>query len=385
MEQVLPPLDAEMATPVREELARNGVQVLLGDAVTGFADEGGRVRATLRSGTTLAADLVVLAVGVRPDTALAQSAGLRLTPRGAILVDDRMRTSDPHIYAVGDAVEVTDPVLGDRVFVPLAGPANRQARIAADNIFGRSARFRGTQGTSIVRVFDVVAAATGASEKRLKTAGRPYRKVYIVPNQHAAYFPGAQTMILKLLFAPDDGRVLGAQIVGGEGVDKRIDVLALAIQAGLTVADLAEAELAYAPQFGSAKDPVNLAGFVAANVLSGDDEVIYAEDLDEARRDQFTIVDVREPGEHAAARIPGARLIPLGELRDRWNEIPRDKPIVVHCAAGQRAYYACRFLRQQGVPCRNLSGGMRVYRCVFPRGVEPTTGAAPAAATGRCG
>lgn len=383
--QVLPPLDPEMATPVHEELARNGVQVLLGDAVAGFADDGGRVRATLRSGATLAADLVVLAVGVRPDTGLAQSAGLRLTSRGAILVDDHMRTSNPHIYAVGDAVEVGDPVLGDRVFVPLAGPANRQARIAVDNIFGRSARFRGTQGTSIVRVFGVVAAATGASEKRLKATGRPYRRVYIVPNQHAAYFPGAQPMILKLLFAPDDGRVLGAQIVGGEGVDKRIDVLALAIQTGLTVADLAEAELAYAPQFGSAKDPVNMAGFVAANVLSGDDEVIYAEELDEARRDQYTIVDVREPGEHAAAHIPGAHLIPLGELRDRWDEIPRDKPIVVHCAAGQRAYYACRFLRQRGVPCRNLSGGLRVYRCVFPRGVEPAAGAVSAPATGRCG
>ncbi len=383
--QVLPPLDPEMAVPVQDELARHGVQLLLGDAVTAFSDEGGRVRATLRSGAALTTDLVLLAVGVRPDTALAQSAGLRLTPRGAILVDDHMRTSDPHIYAVGDAVEVRDLVLGDRVFVPLAGPANRQARIAVDNIFGRPARFRGTQGTSIVRVFGAVAAATGASEKRLRAAGRPYRKVYVSPNQHAAYFPGAQPMLFKLLFAPDDGRVLGAQIVGGEGVDKRIDVLAVAIQAGLTVADLAAAELAYAPQFGSAKDPVNIAGFVAANVLAGDDQVIYAEELDEARREHYTIVDVREPAEHAAARIPGALLIPLGELRDRWNEIPRDKPIVVHCAAGQRGYYACRFLRQQGVPCRNLSGGLRVYRCVFPRGVARAADPVPAPATGRCG
>jgi NADPH-dependent 2,4-dienoyl-CoA reductase/sulfur reductase-like enzyme/rhodanese-related sulfurtransferase len=372
--QVMPPLDPEMAAPIHEELTTNGVQLHLGDSVTGFADVGGRVRATLKSGTALETDLVMLAVGVRPDAKLARDAGLTLSERGAIVVDEHMRTSDPAIYAVGDAVQVRDAVLGGMTLVPLAGPANRQARIAADNICGRPSRYRGSQGTAVVRVFNLTVACTGASEKVLRQRAVAFKKVYVTAPHHAGYFPGAQPMLIKLLFTPDDGRILGAQIVGGAGVDKRIDVLALAIQAGLTVADLEEAELAYAPQFGSAKDPVNMAGFVAGNVLRGDDEYVYAEELHEAARAGWTIVDVREEPEFAAGHIPGALLVPLSQLRQRWREIPRDKPIAVHCAAGQRAYYACRFLRQEGLPCKNVPGGFRLLR-YFQAAAGPGKGA----------
>jgi NADPH-dependent 2,4-dienoyl-CoA reductase/sulfur reductase-like enzyme/rhodanese-related sulfurtransferase len=362
--QVLPPLDPEMAAPIQEELLGAGVQLHLADAVTAFEDDGGRIRARLKSGQTITADLVALAVGVRPESGLARAAGLELDARGAIIVDDTMRTSDPAIYAVGDAVQVRDVVFGGPAFVPLAGPANRQARIAVDNIFGRPARFRGVQGTSIVRVFELTVASTGASEKVLRGRGTPYRKVYVTPPHHVGYFPGAQPLLIKVLFTPDDGRLLGAQIVGGDGVDKRIDVLSVALQAGLKVTDLEQVELAYAPQYGAAKDPLNIAGFVATNLLRGDDEFLYWEQLDEATRRDWTIVDVRDPGEVAAFRVPGTLALPLSELRERWREIPRDKPIAVHCAGGQRSYYACRFLRHMGVACKNLAGGIRLYRYV---------------------
>lgn len=379
--QVMPPLDPELAELVHEELMRHGVELHLADAVTALAPAGGRVRATLRSGTRVEADLVVLAVGVRPESGLARAAGLELTPRGAIVVDAHMRTSDPAIYAVGDAVAVQDAVLGGPTVVPLAGPANRQARIAADHICGRPSRYRGMQGTSIVRVFGLAVAMTGASEKVLRQREVACRKVYLWPVQHAGYFPGARPMLLKLLFSPDDGRILGAQIVGPEGVDKRIDVLAVAIQAGLTVRDLQEAELAYAPQYGAAKDPINLAGFVATNALTGDDEFVYPEELDETRRTAWTILDVRDEPEWVAGHIPGAVWIPLPELRARWREVPRDKPIAVVCASGQRSYYACRLLRQKGVPCRNLAGGLRLFRLVHAR----PAGERPAERPAACG
>lgn len=376
--QVLPTLDAEMAEPLHRELRAAGVELLLNSAVTAFADDRGRVQATLEGGRTVLADFVVVAVGVRPDTGLARAAGLALAANGAIVVDEHMRTSDPAIYAVGDAVQVRDPILGGDVYIPLAGPANRQARIAADNICGRPTRYRGSQGTSIVRVFGLAAATTGRNERTLKQREVAYRKVYLHPNQHVAYFPGAQPLLMKVLFAASDGQVLGAQVVGRDGVDKRIDVLALAIQAGLTVLDLEEAELAYAPQYGAAKDPVNLAGFVASNALRGDVEFAYAEELGEAERDGWTIVDVRDEPEHAADRIPGSVLVPLSQLRERWREIPSDKPVVVYCASGQRSYYACRFLRQKGLACKNLGGGMVVYRLVH-------AGAADQPAVATCG
>ena len=362
--QVMPPLDPEVAAALHRELVAGDVQLYLADGVVGLEDRGGAVRAQLKSGTTIEADLVVLAVGVRPDTGLARAAGLELTERGAIVVDERMRTSDPAIWAVGDAVQVRDAVLGGMTMMPLAGPANRQARLAVDDMFGRAATYRGAQGTSVVRVFGLTAGLTGASEKVLKARGVEYRKVYVHRPQHVGYFPGAQPMMIKLLFAPGEGRVLGAQIVGREGVDKRIDVVALAVQAGMTVHDLEAAELAYAPQYGAAKDPVNIAGYVAANLLSGDEAYVYAEELDEAGRGRWTIVDVSEPGEFEAGHVPGARLIPLGELRARWREIPTDKPIAVYCAVGQRGYYATRVLRAMGLTVKNLAGGYATYRLV---------------------
>ncbi len=359
--QVMPPLDPEFAARLHIELHHNGVALHLNDGVTAFDDVGGRARARLTSGLTVEADLVVLSVGVRPESGLAQDAGLELGPRGAIVVDEHMRTSDPAIYAVGDAVQVRDPVLDGAAWVPLAGPANRQARIAVDHIFGRPARFRGVLGTSVVRVFGLTAAQAGASEKSLKSRGVAYRKVYVHRPHHVTYFPGAQAMMIKLLFTPDTGRLLGAQIVGGEGVDKRIDVLATALQAGLTVFDLEDLELAYAPQFGAAKDPLNIAGNVAANLLRGDEDFVYAEELTEAARPNWTILDVREPAEFTAGHIPGAVHIPLGELRARWTELPRDKPLAVYCAVGQRAYYATRILRAKGLRPRNIAGGFTTY------------------------
>jgi len=356
LEQVMPPLDREMAAPIAEMLRANGVEVRLGDAVESFGDVGGGVRAKLKSGVEVTADLVVLSIGVRPETKLAQEAGLTLGERGAIVVDEQMRTSDPEIYAVGDSVLTKDAVLGGEVLIPLAGPANRQGRIAADNVFGRASRYRGSQGTSIVRVFELSAAMTGASEKTLRKAGVDYEKVYLHPMQHAGYFPGAAQMSIKLLFRRPDGRVLGAQIVGAEGVDKRIDVIATAIQAEMTVFDLEEIELAYAPQYGSAKDPVNMAGFAAANVLRGDVRIAHADQLDGAM-----LLDVRTAVEHAAGAIPGAMLIPIDELRGRARELPRDKAIIAYCAVGIRGYTAARILSQMGYDVLNLSGGFKTY------------------------
>ena len=269
-DQVLPPFDKEMTTPIAQELASKGVSLLLGQSAEAFEQAPDGLVVRLKSGQRLPAQLVVLGVGVRPENKLAVDAGLAVGPRGGIRVNEHLQTSDPDIYAVGDAIEVKDFVTGDPTQVPLAGPANRQGRIAADNIFGRPSRYRGTQGTAIVRVFDRTAAMTGASEKVLKRSNRPYRKVYVHPTHHAGYYPGAEAMTLKLLFDPETGKVLGAQAVGGAGVDKRIDVLAVAIQAGMTVFDLEEMELAYSPQYGSAKDPINMAGFVAGGLLRGD-------------------------------------------------------------------------------------------------------------------
>ncbi len=369
--QVMPALDPEVAARLHGELNRHGVELRLGDGVMAFEDAAGRVRARLKSGVLSEADLVVLSVGVRPESQLAQEAGLELDPRGAIVVDEHMRTSDPDIYAVGDAVQVRDPVLDGTTWVPLAGPANRQARIAVDHVFGRPSRFRGAVGTSVVRVFGLTAAQTGAAEKSLKSRAVPHRKIYVHRPHHVTYFPGAQAMMIKLLFSPDTGRLLGGQIVGGEGVDKRIDVLATALHAGLTVFDLEDLELAYAPQYGAAKDPINIAGNVAANLLRGDEDFVYAEELAEATRSAWTILDVREPGEFAAGHIPGAVHIPLGELRTRWAELPRDKPLAVYCAVGQRAYYATRILRARGLRPRNLAGGFTTYGLIHARGADP--------------
>jgi rhodanese-related sulfurtransferase len=316
----------------------------------------------------LPAQLVFIGVGVRPENILGIVAGVEVGPRGGIRVNDHLLTSDPDIYAVGDAIEVTDFISGDPAQVPLAGPANRQGRIAADNIFGRSVRYRGTQGTAIVGVFERVAAMTGASEKILGRAKRLYRKVYIHPAHHAGYYPGAEALVLKLLFDPSSGRILGAQAVGGAGVDKRIDVLAVAIQAGMTVNDLEEMELAYAPQFGSAKDPINMAGFVAAGLLRGDHPQA---DLDEvlARPPEKRpmLLDVRTAQEFAQGHIPDAVNLPVDELRTRLNEVPRDREVAVYCQVGQRGYLATRILKQAGFSVANLGGGYKTFKLWNPQ------------------
>jgi NADPH-dependent 2,4-dienoyl-CoA reductase/sulfur reductase-like enzyme/rhodanese-related sulfurtransferase len=366
-DQVMPPFDKEMTTPIRESLTAHGVTVLLGQSAAGFEQGPDGLVVRLKSGECLAAPLVILGVGVRPENTLAVEAGLAVGPRGGIRVNEQLQTSDPDIYAVGDVIEVTDFVTGEPSQVPLAGPANRQGRLAADHIFGRDVRYRGTQGTAIVGVFDRTAALTGASEKTLKRLNRPYRKIYVHPSHHAGYYPGAEPMTLKVLFDPQTGRLLGAQAVGGAGVDKRIDVLALAIQAGLTVFDLEEAELAYAPQYGSAKDPINMAGFVAAGLLRQDHPQVEVEAILAVPADQRPVLlDVRTPEEFARGHLPAAVNIPVDELRFRLEELPRNREIAAYCQVGQRGYIATRILRQAGYAAANISGGYKTYKLFYP-------------------
>ena len=376
-DQILPPWDAEMVSPVAAHLRERGVTLKLSNAAEAIEPSGNGMLVRLRSGESLETDMVVMSVGVRPDNKLAVEAGLEVGPRGGIRVNDQMQTADPDIYAVGDAIETRNSIDGSPTQIPLAGPANRQGRIAADNIFGRPTRYAGTQGTAIVGVFEMAAAMTGFSEKALRAAGTPYEKIYVHPANQAGYYPGAKQMSIKLLFAPDGGRVLGAQAVGRDGVDKRIDVLAVAIKAGMTVFDLEELELAYAPQFGSAKDPVNMAGFVASGVLRGDMPVVQVADLplvaegeqsngeleESAQRD--LILDVRTPSEFAAGFVPGALNVPVDELRSRLGELDPARPIIAYCQIGMRGYLATRILLQHGFKVRNLSGGYTTYMQVM--------------------
>ena len=359
--QIIPPLDPEMARDLEDHMRQQGVKLHLGVAASAFRQEGENLIVELASGKKIATDFVVLSIGVRPEAGLAKEAGLEIGPNGGIRVDEHMRTSDPDIYAAGDAVEVIDTVTGTPALIPLAGPANRQGRIAAENICGRSTKYTTTQGTSVVKVFHMTGGGTGATEKVLKRRGIKYHKAYIHPPGHAEYYPGTAAMHLKLLFA-DDGKILGAQVVGYDGIDKRIDVLATALRAGLTVYDLQELELAYAPPYGSAKDPVNMIGFVAANMLQGDTEVWYAEDFPKKTQDG-TIVDVRPKTAYDLGHIPGAVNIPLGQLRERMDEIPKDKPVYLYCKVGFTSYLAYRILKQKGWPrAANLSGGMLTFR-----------------------
>jgi NADPH-dependent 2,4-dienoyl-CoA reductase/sulfur reductase-like enzyme/rhodanese-related sulfurtransferase len=354
-DQVLPPIDVEHARVVEAHMRKRGVHVVLNDGVAGFArGERDSIRVSTTSGAEYPADLVILALGVRPDVTLARSAGVEIGDRGGIRVDEHMRTSDPHIYAVGDAVEVKDVVTGEWSLIALAGPANRQGRIAADAIAGRASTYRGTQGTSIVGVFGAVVAWTGVSEKTLKRlSDTDYEKIYLYPNSHAGYYPGAKPIAMKVLFRPSNGRLLGAQAIGEHGVDKRISAFAAFLQMGATIYDLEEAELCYAPQFGSAKDPVNFAGMVAADIVRGDMPLSHWSES----RTAF-LLDVREPIELLIESVPEAVNIPLGELRSRLSELPRDREIHVFCRSGQRAYYATRILLQHGFNVRNISGGM---------------------------
>ena len=368
--QVMPPLDPEVAHTVAEHLREHGMVLRLDDGLARFeAGAAGEVVAVTEADARLATDLVILAIGVRPETGLARDAGLPLGARGGIVVDAEMRTADPAIWAVGDAIEVRDVLTGQEAIVPLAGPPNRQGRIAAESICGRARPFRGVQATAVVGIFGLTVACTGASEKGLRRAGvTAFEKVYLHPGHHAGYYPGAKPIQLKLLFSVPDGRILGAQAVGLEGIDKRIDVVAMAIQMGATVRDLAEAELCYAPQFGGAKDPVNLAGMIAVNHLDGLMPLADWRDLGGA---DALVVDVRDPDEYAAGHVPGAINVPLAQLRRRHEELPRDRPLALCCGVGQRAYYATRFLLQRGYRAANLSGGYATYRALRAVGLAP--------------
>jgi len=361
-DQLLMPFDREMTSPILAELTRNGVTVLLTRSAESFTQSATDLVVHLNSGEEMSCQLVILGVGVRPENKLALDAGLEVGPRGGIRVNEHLQTTDPDIYAVGDAIEVQDFVTGEPTQIPLAGPANRQGRIAAENVFGRATKYRGTQGTAIVRVFDRTAAMTGASEKILRRTKRPYRKIYIHPTHHAGYYPGAESITLKLLFDPATAKILGAQAVGGLGVDKRIDVLAVAIQAGMTVFDLEEMELAYAPQYGSAKDPLNMAGFVAGGFLRSEHpQVDVAALLAMPESQRPFLVDVRTPEEFNSGSISSAVNIPIDELRARLKELPRDREIVAYCQVGQRGYLATRILLQSGFQAANLGGGFKTF------------------------
>jgi NADPH-dependent 2,4-dienoyl-CoA reductase/sulfur reductase-like enzyme/rhodanese-related sulfurtransferase len=359
--QLLSAVDPEMAVLCNRELERNGVDLFLGTTVAAIRPAGDELEVALSSGASLPCGVVILATGVRPETRLAREADLALGPTGGILVDESMRTSDPAIWAAGDATEVMDLVSGAPALLPLAGPANRQGRTAADAIAGRYVAYRGSQGTAICKVFELTVASTGLNEKTLRQRSAPYEKVYVHGGDHASYYPGATPVHLKLLFDPRDGRILGAQAVGAKGVDKRIDVLAVALRGGMTVFDLEHLELCYAPPYGSAKDPINMAGFVAANALRGDVLLASVDDVIAPRLDQL-LLDVRTAEEVAKEPMPQSTCIPLDELRQRLGELPSDKEILVVCAVGQRGYVACRLLSQHGFRCRNLSGGATRHR-----------------------
>ena len=365
-DQVIPPLDAEMARDLQYHMEYHGIKLMLGTAASSFADAEGKVSVSLQDGSTLMADFVLLAVGVRPDVKLAQGAGLALGPRNGIQVTAQMQTSDPNVYAAGDAVEVMDTVTGEAALIALAGPANRQGRIVAEHILGRKSAYTSTQGTAIVKVFEMTGGGTGASEKTLKRNKISYRKIYIHPAGHASYYPGTTSMHIKLLFAPKDGRILGAQVVGYDGVDKRIDVFATALRAGMTVYDLEELELAYAPPYGSAKDPVNMAGFVASNLLKGDIDFWYAEDYP-ATVGEGLVIDVRSPTEYKTWHVPEAINIPLGQLRSQLQTLPHDQPIYLYCRVGFRSYLAHRILVQSGFDkVKTLAGGSKTF-CSYHR------------------
>jgi NADPH-dependent 2,4-dienoyl-CoA reductase/sulfur reductase-like enzyme/rhodanese-related sulfurtransferase len=372
LDQVLPPLDLEMAAFIQLHLKEKGVTCILEDGVASFSDTETGLLIQTESGAEIACNLAVMSVGVKPERQLAEKAGLAIGDTGGIRVDQAMRTSDPHIFAVGDAAEITDLVTGQPALIPLAGPANKQGRVAADNALGRQSVFKGALGTAIVKVFDLTAASTGAAEKKLKAHGIPYLASYTHSASHAGYYPNAGYLAIKILFSPDTGKLLGAQAVGSAGVDKRIDVLATAIRGSMTVHDLEELELAYAPPFSSAKDPVNMAGFVAANILKGDLEKIDWPELNNLDPARDVIVDLRHKIElDELGEIPGAVHIPVDSLRGRINSLDKDKRYVLACAVGIRAYIAYRIFVQHGFKACIMAGGFETYAAVSNRVAIP--------------
>ena len=363
--QLMNPFDADMAAFIHAEMRKHGVKLALGHTVEGFEEKELGVDVLLKDEAPLHADMVVLAIGVSPDTGLAKDAGLELGIKGSILVNDRMETSVPDIYAVGDAVQVKHFVTGQDALIALAGPANKQGRIAADNICGGDSRYSGSQGSSVVKVFDLTAAATGVNETNAGKAGLSVDSVVLSPMSHAGYYPGGKVMTMKVVFEKETYRLLGAQIVGYEGVDKRIDVLATAIRAGLKATQLKELELAYAPPYSSAKDPVNMAGFMIENIANGVLKQWHLEDVDSLPRDgSVTLLDTRTVGEYAGGHIDGFTNISVDELRERLGELDKSKPVYVICQSGLRSYIACRILSGYGFECYNFSGGFRFYDAV---------------------
>lgn len=370
LDQVFAPADREMAQILHQHLQINGIRLLLNNGAQSFADrEDGTLDITLKSGEVVNVDMAILAIGVKPDTRFVKEAGIAVNERGAIIVDNHMRTNIENVFAVGDAVEVTDFISGQKVHIPLAGPANRQGRIVADNISGKDTTYKNTQGTAICKIFDLTAAVSGMNEKTAKRLGIKYLKSYTHSSSHAGYYPGSYPMSLKILFTPDTGKILGAQIIGKLGVDKRIDVFATAIRHGLTVQDLTELELSYAPPYGSAKDAVNIAGFTAENMLNGSVNVVYPENLEDMRK-SCTLLDVRSELEHEQGAITDSILIPLDELRGRLEELDKRKPVLVYCQVGLRGYLASRILTQNGFTAYNLSGGYKTYSTFIESGIE---------------
>ncbi len=364
--QLMTPFDPEMAAFIHAKMRKKGVHLMLGHSVEGFREENGAVQVLLKGEEALSADMVILAIGVTPDTPLAREAGLKLGLKGSILVNDRMETSVPDIYAVGDAVEVRHFVTGEEALISLAGPANKQGRIAADNICGLDSHFPGSLGSSVIKLFDMTAASTGINERTAKKSGIDCDKIYLSPANHAGYYPGGRVMTMKVLFEKNSFRLLGAQIVGYEGVDKRIDVLATAIHAGMTVPQLKELDLAYAPPYSSAKDPVNMAGFLAENLSKGLLRQFFWDEIDSLPRDgSVTLLDTRTREEYDSGHVEGFLNIPVDELRERMGELEAGKPVYVICQSGLRSYLACRILTQNGFDCSNFSGGYRLYQTVM--------------------